>query len=99
MAEAKIDIILTNGAKAGGTLGTLQKQAAKLYNELKKLGPETEAFANKASELQAVKARLAEINEQIKGTTQASDDLNESFELFIPFSGKFKQIGESISVV
>lgn len=79
MAEAKIEITLSNGAKAGDTLKELGKQANALNKELRNLKPGTEEFINKASDLQKVDGQIGKIKTQIKGTTQASDSLKGSF--------------------
>jgi hypothetical protein len=99
MAQAKIEVQLSNGAKAGQTLKELGKQANTLNKELKDLRPGTEAFAKKAADLRVVEERMSGIKSQIKGTTEASDTLKDSFDKFIPFAGQFKGIGENLGFV
>lgn len=79
MAEAKIEIILSNGSKAGDTLKELTKNANRLNKEIKDLKPGTEEFTAKASDLQKVGGRMDEIKQQIKGTSAASDSLKKTF--------------------
>lgn len=79
MAEAKIEITLSNGAKAGETLKELGKQANTLNKELRNLKPGTEEFTKKAADLRVVEGQMGNIKTQIKGTTQASDALKGSF--------------------
>ena len=54
-AEAKIEVTLSNGAKAGETLKELTKQANKLNKEVKDLKPGTEAFAKKTQKFWQVR--------------------------------------------
>jgi hypothetical protein len=79
VAEAKIEIILSNGAKAGETLKELGKQANTLNKEIKDLKPGTAEFAAKAKDLQAVSGQMDNIKKQVKGTTDASNALKSSF--------------------
>lgn len=79
MAEAKIEITLSNGAKAGETLKELVKQANTLNKELKDLKPGTEQFIKKAADLKIVEGELGKIKTQIKGTTEASNGLKSAF--------------------
>jgi hypothetical protein len=98
MAEAKIDIVLSNGAKAGTTLKELTKDANKLNKELKDLKPGTEEFIAKSKDLQAVSGRINDIKSQIKGTTEASNGLKNAFAQFVPFGGIFSQLGQNLGV-
>lgn len=79
MAEAKIEITLSNGAKAGDTLKELGKQANTLNKELRNLKPGTEEFTKKAADLRIIEGEMGKIKTQIKGTSQASDVLKGSF--------------------
>jgi len=97
--EAKIEVELSNGAKAGQTLKELGKQANTLNKELKDLRPGTEAFVKKAADLKVVEERMSGIKSQIKGTTEASNTLKDSFDKFVPFAGQFKSVGESMGFV
>lgn len=98
MAEARIQIILSDGKKAGETLKELGKDANRINKELKDLKPGTEQFIAKSKDLQQVNARLKEVKDQIHGTTQASDGLKSAFEEFIPFSGTFANMGRQMGV-
>jgi len=97
MAEAKIEIVLSNGAKAGQTLKELGKTANALNKEIRDLKPGTEEFVAKAKDLQEVAERLEEIKKQVKGTNEASAALKNAFNQFVPFSGTFSQLGQSLS--
>jgi len=99
MAEAKIEITLSNGAKAGETLKELGKQANKLNKEIKDLKPGTEEFTKKAADLKIVEEQLGNIKTQIKGTTDASDAMKESFMQFVPFAGTLKTVGSNLTGV
>lgn len=95
--ESRIEIILSNGNKAGDTLKELTKQANTLNKEIKDLKPGTEQFAAKAKDLQKVNGKMGEIKDQIKGTTNASNALKDAFNKFVPFSGTFGQVGQAIT--
>lgn len=97
--EAKIEVTLSNGAKAGQTLKELTKQANTLNKEVKDLKPGTEAFTKKTADLQKVNAEMGNIKNQIKGTTEASDGLKQSFTQFIPFSGTLQTVGQNLTGV
>jgi len=75
MAEAKIEVVLSNGSKAGDTLKELGKTANTLNKEIRNLKPGTEEFAKKAADLQAVEKQMGKIKTEIKGTSAASDAL------------------------
>ena len=79
MAEAKIEITLSNGAKAGETLKELSKQANTLNKEIKDLKPGSQEFIDKSKDLQQVSGKMADIRNQIKGTNVASNELKNSF--------------------
>lgn len=98
MAEAKIDIILSNGSKAGGTLQDLTKQANSLNKELSKLPVGSAEFVKKSADLQAVSGRIKDVKEQIKGTTEASNFLKQAFNN-LPGAQYFNQIGQSFGIV
>jgi hypothetical protein len=93
---AKIEVELTNGAKAGQTLQELQKEASKLNKEISKLPTNSQEFVDKAKRLKEVNGNLTEVRNQIKGTTEASNQLKDSFSQFVPFSGQFASIGQQL---
>jgi hypothetical protein len=93
---AKIEVELTNGAKAGQTLQELQKEASKLNKEISKLPTNSQEFVDKAKRLREVNGNLTEVRNQIKGTTEASNQLKDSFSQFVPFSGQFASIGQQL---
>ncbi len=92
MAEAKIEIILSNGAKAGSTLQELTKEANKLNKEVSKLAPGSEEFVKKTAEFQSVSGRIKDVKGQITGTTQASDQLKKSFTQWLPFGSQIQGV-------
>lgn len=98
MADARIQIILSDGKKAGETLKELGKDANRLNKELKDLKPGTEQFVAKSKDLQQVNARMKEVKEQITGTTNASNGLKAAFDQFVPFSGTFANLGRQMGV-
>lgn len=98
MAEAKIEIVLSNGARAGETLKELTKTANRLNREIKDLKPGTAEFVNKSKDFQTVSARIGDLNSEIKGTARASDALKNAFSQFVPFSGTFQGLGKSFGV-
>lgn len=97
--KAEIEIVLSNGAKAGDTLKELRKTANQLNREVSNLKPGTEEFIKKSADLQKVNGRMGEIRNQIKGTTEASNSLKDAFSRFVPFSGQFQKIGENLGFV
>lgn len=97
--ESKIDIILSNGDKAGDTLKELTKQANKLKKEIADLKPGTEAFVAKANDLKAVGDKVDGVKNQINGTTKASDSLKNSIAQNIPGFSKFGQFGQTLGSV
>lgn len=96
---ARIDIELADGAKAGETLLDLTKQANTLNKEIKKLKPGSEEFINKSKELQGVSSRIGDVKNQIKGTTEASNQWKDSLLGIIPFGGQFKSLAGQIGGV
>jgi hypothetical protein len=93
---AKIEVELSNGAKAGQTLQELSKEAGKLNKEISKLPIGSQEFVEKSKKLQEVNGSLTEVRNQIKGTTTASNELKNTWSQFIPFSGQFQAIGQQI---
>jgi hypothetical protein len=69
----EIVVTLANGDKAGETLKQLTHQAAALKKEISGLKPGTEDFAKSAASLNSVKDRMADIDKQVKSTTQSSN--------------------------
>lgn len=74
--------IRINGESAGKNIRTLQADAAKLKREMKELDPATQAFANKAKELQSINTTLADIN----ASTRA---VSRGFSAATSFAGGF----------
>ena len=62
-----LDVII-NGKKAGATANELRASYRKLNAQIKNLTPGTDKFIKKSAELRKVKARLKEVNEEIRGT-------------------------------
>lgn len=72
--------IYINGNEADLTFKQLQQGASKLYNELVKLTPGTEAFRQKAMELKEVKGVVEEIREEINATGGAFEKIKQIAE-------------------
>lgn len=93
---AKIEIELPGGAKAGQTLQELQKEASKLNREISKLPIGSQEFVEKSKRLKEVNTSLTEVRNQVRGTTQASNELKSVWSNFLPFVGQFQAIGDKI---
>jgi len=64
--EVEVEI---NGKRAGQTLQELRNQTAQLSREIAHLSPGTEEFNKKAAELRAARARMAEVRQEVDGTS------------------------------
>jgi hypothetical protein len=71
-----------NGQKAGTTLKDLQGTAKQLRAELRLLPTDTDAFTQKAAELQKVNTQLKEINNSVKAVDQSLEDAGKSGGMF-----------------
>jgi hypothetical protein len=86
----KIDIELSNGKKAGNTLGELQSDAKKLNAELKKLPFNSEEFAKKSQDLKKVNTKLKAVRDEVSGVEKSMQQLNVTFNTVVnnsPFGG------------
>lgn len=93
MAQAKIDIVLSNGQQAGKTINELTAQSAKLARELKTMDTNSEDFVKKSADFKQVSNRLKEVKKEAFDTGKAQGFLNSEVGQFIPFN---KQIGGMI---
>ncbi len=93
---SKIDIELASGQKAGETLKQLTNQAAAFKKELSGLKPETEEFIKAAKSLNQVEKKLADVKEQVKQTTSASDAMKKAWNQ-LPGAQFFNQISSSFT--
>lgn len=84
MPKANIEIVLSDGRKAGQTLKELRQSANRLTREINDLTPGTEEFIQKSKDLKKVTDRLREvrgevqnIGKAIKPAAGSIDDLTE----------------------
>lgn len=74
MAQVRTDKVQVeveiNGKKAGFTLDELNKTSRQLRRELNKLPADTQEFADKAKQLQAVDAKMKDIKDQVRGVNE-----------------------------
>jgi uncharacterized protein YoxC len=89
---AKVEVELSNGAKAGETLKELTKEAVKLRRELGGLKEGTAEFVSKSKRLNEVKDGIGGIKEKIDSTRNASDAMKKAFLDFIPFGNHISQL-------
>jgi len=92
----QLDIVLSNGDKAGQTFNQLTAQSRKLTAEIKKLKPGTEEFVKKSKDLQQVNTRIKGVKNEMYGTSQATKGVVTNFASMMPYSGKFQQLGQAI---
>ncbi len=93
MAEAVIDIVLSNGQKAGTTIKELQQQANRLKREINDLTPGSEEFVKKSGDFQKVTGRLGDVRKQVSGVKKEQEGLVSSFLKMVPFGGQVEQLG------
>lgn len=98
-AQANIEIVLSNGQKAGETLKELFKTANRLNKEIKDLKPGSEEFVKKSKDLQAVNTRLRDVKNQAYGVNKATQSLLGSFSQFIPFGGQIQGITNKMGML
>lgn len=92
MPTANIDIVLSNGTKAGKTINELRQNANRLTKEVNNLTPGTDKFIKKSADLQKVQGRLKGVRNEVKGVSTATSSLFGQFSHLIPFSGQIQQI-------
>lgn len=92
MANANINIQLSNGKQAGQTINELRQQANRLTREVNNLKPGTEEFVKKSQDLKKVTGRLGEVRKEAKGVSQASKGMVDQMMQFIPFGGQIQAV-------
>lgn len=104
--ETRTIEIIVNGQKADASLKDMQASAALLSNQLKKLPVDSQAFADKSKEFQAVKSRMEGVKKEMYGTQEAMKTVNTEFLQMTPFGpmisglqGAFQKMQAGISVV
>ncbi len=90
--KAQVEIVLSNGKKAGQTINELTASSVKLNRELRKLKPGTEEFTSKSKDLNKVKGRLTEVREEMKGVGEEQNSITAMFADYIPFSGQLQKV-------
>jgi hypothetical protein len=92
MANANINIQLSNGKQAGQTINELRQQANRLTREVNNLKPGTEEFVKKSADLNKVTGRLGEVRKEAKGVSVASQGMVQEMMQFVPFSGQLNTL-------
>jgi TP901 family phage tail tape measure protein len=96
---ARAEVIL-NGQKANATLKELENSAKALNAELRKLPTNSDAFAKKTEEFQAVKKRIGDVKQEIMGTQSAmgkfADWSNKYFQGITIIAAAFTGVGLAI---
>ena len=88
---AEVEIVLSNGKKAGNTINELTGTVVKLNREIKNLTPGTAEFETKSKDLQKVQGRLNDVRKEVKGVDDATESLKGQFGDLIPFNAQFQQ--------
>ena len=81
MASEKIfvDLVMSDGKKAGNTLGELTSDARKLNSEIKKLPVGSAEFVKKSADLKKVNGRIKEVKGEIYGAQKSTQQLSGTF--------------------
>jgi len=93
----EIVVTLANGDKAGETLKQLTHQAAALKKEISGLKPGTEDFVKSSASLNQVKDRMADIDKQVKSTTQSSNGFKSALGGVLSHIPGFTQLSGALS--
>ena len=96
---AEVEIVLSNGKKAGQTINDLTGTVVKLNREVKNLTPGTAEFETKTKDLQKVQKRLNDVRKEVRGVEEASEALKGQFAGIIPFSSQFSALGGTLGNV
>ena len=90
-AKAQIEIILSNGEKAGKTLNELTAQSVKFNREIKKMEIGTEEYIRATEDLAKVNSKLKQTKKEISEVEQAQTDLNSVMSEYLPFSNQLSR--------
>jgi hypothetical protein len=93
----EIVVTLANGDKAGETLKQLTHQAAALKKEISNLKPGTEEFVKSSASLNQVRDRMADIDKQVKSTTQSSNGFKSALGGVLNQIPGFSQLSGALS--
>ncbi|WP_057935874.1 coiled-coil domain-containing protein [Algoriphagus resistens] len=93
--QRKIQII-ADGSSVNASMEQMTKASRVLWQEMKKLDPTSEAFAEKSKKFQEVKGRLDDTTKTAKGTTAALGDMTKQAMAMSPFGGIITTITSSL---
>lgn len=96
---AELVIKLVNGELAGKTVQSLRKEINAAAKEASKAEIGTKKWVEAHERLNKAKKLQEDLKKQIEQTTKSSNVLREAFDKFVPFSGKFREMGESLGIV
>ncbi len=98
----KVDVVI-NGQMAGASIRDLQDASRKLWNEIRKLSPETQEFVEKSKRLQEVEGRLKSLRDQAKGTSgfwsRMKDEMKAFGVMALGFLGFQALVGQIQNVI
>lgn len=95
--QAVVEIVLSNGNKAGETLKELQQTANRLNKEISNLKPGSDDFVKKAKDFQQVSGRLKEVRGEINGVKESQKALMSEFANLVPFNGQLSSFTQTFS--
>jgi hypothetical protein len=96
---AELVIKLVNGELAGKTMQSIRKEISAANRELAKAEVGTKKWVDAQQRLEKAKQLQADLKKQLDRTAEASNNLRGEFDRFIPFAGKFREVGESLGIV
>jgi uncharacterized protein YoxC len=99
MANANINIQLSNGKQAGQTINELRQQANRLTREVNNLKPGTEEFVKKSADLNKVKGRLGEVRKEVQGVSDATGGMVSEMLQFVPFGDQIQGIAGRVRLL
>jgi hypothetical protein len=97
--QANIEILMSNGKKAGLTLNELRQAANHLTKEINNLKPGTEEYIKATKKLKVVNKNLGEVRSEVKGLTTATSGMVQEFTRFIPFSGQIGNFSRAFTTL
>ncbi|GHE65056.1 hypothetical protein [Roseivirga thermotolerans] len=92
MAKANIEIVLSNGEKAGNSINKLRQQANALTKEINKWDVGTKEFEKAQADLQKVAPKLKALRQEAYGLSQANQSVVSTFSQYIPFGGSLRSM-------
>lgn len=97
MAQAKIDIVLSNGQQAGKTINELTAQSAKLAREIKTMDTNSADFVTKSEDFKKISGRLKDVKKEAFDTGNAQNFLNSAIGDMIPITRQLPGITKNFS--